>query len=320
MISGIHPVHYSSYTCIEDIIACVANYWKRAHVLMFSEVWNFRYDPMEGKLLPFGDRIRTNKGNYGAYTRYHGLSIEHTGEMKYGSLMPLIKDNLADNRPVAIYIDSYWCPWNEAYQKHHFPHYCLIIDLDDEKEIARCLDPYLTGDIQELPYGHIMRGTDHGYTFQAVDPLNEGLDRHAVVSRAARRILEQPPGRENAIDSIRRFARDIGSELDLSFESQRYETARIVPLFKLLSYVGWARVNFSALLDHFAHECEDRQFETWAKQFAEIGNLWLVVQKMMVKECIYSSPRFSRESIRDRLLDIADREEDMADSILRRMA
>lgn len=136
----IQPVYKDTYNCFQFLTASIANFYNCDYRLMMLELWGFAYDNAVDGII--GDKLklcwnfRTDRRKH--LLNYHGLSFDIIIQQKL-NIGQLIYSNLCQC-PVAVYVDSYDCPWVPFYQKLHRPHTLFILDKESEEFIF--LDQY----------------------------------------------------------------------------------------------------------------------------------------------------------------------------------
>lgn len=130
-------------SCVDDVIATVANYYQMDYRFAYANAWGFHYVPWKEKPdLPFGKRIDTTN----AVERYDFLEVCHGIRMVYHrnrtieELLSIVKTELEAKRPCALHIDSYELTWDAGYQRWHTNH--VIMPQEITEDSIKLIDPY----------------------------------------------------------------------------------------------------------------------------------------------------------------------------------
>lgn len=131
----IQPVYKDTYNCFQFLTASIAKYYNCDYRLMMLELWGFAYDnTVEGII---GDKLKlcwnfkTDRRKH--LLNYHGLPFDIIIPQE-SDVEQIIYSNLSQ-RPIAVYVDSYDCPWVPFYQKLHRPHTLFILDKESDEFI-----------------------------------------------------------------------------------------------------------------------------------------------------------------------------------------
>lgn len=131
----IQPVYKDTYNCFQFLTASIANFYNCDYRLMMLELWGFAYDNAVDGII--GDKLklcwnfRTDRRKH--LLNYHGLSFDIIIPQE-SDVEQIIYSNLSHN-PIAVYVDSYDCPWVPFYKKLHRPHTLFILDKESDKLI-----------------------------------------------------------------------------------------------------------------------------------------------------------------------------------------
>lgn len=117
----------STYNCFQFLIATISKHYGYDYRLIMLELWGFLYDNAENGTI--GDKLKlywNSKIKRRKYLlNYHGLSFDIIA-IENLDIENIIHINLLNN-PVALYIDSFICPWVPFYQKLHRAHAIFIL-------------------------------------------------------------------------------------------------------------------------------------------------------------------------------------------------
>lgn len=201
-------------SCVDDVLATVANYYHLDYRFSYARAWRFQYTPWTNDCITkMGERINTNDVEY----RYpfleecHGIRIvKHTG-LSLEQIISLAEEELKLNRPCAIHMDSYYLPWDFGYQQMHTNHVCIPLEIG--KETITLMDPYNYREKMELSRVHLKESTHFCLTFE-IHPVAQ--DYSPV--KTMQEVLKEMLGEQNVFDQMRQFALDLKEHLNLKEE------------------------------------------------------------------------------------------------------
>jgi hypothetical protein len=137
------PTIFENYDCIQAIIANVLNHYKTPWQLMFMDVIGFEYSKLDGG----GFKLHTGGIGEEALEKIYGIrQLSFTAQN-----ISKIKDLINNNDLLCLYIDGFYCPWHNAFNKHHIAHYLLAVGFSDLNNTIICADPFFTTELKELP-------------------------------------------------------------------------------------------------------------------------------------------------------------------------
>jgi hypothetical protein len=165
------PIKYdNAYNCVDNLVVAIAKWWNKEYALMSAEAWEFSYKPIKlDNSETIGNNVTLNeRSNYDYLLEYHGIKTTYIEAKDYLEVLEVIKSELSQNRPVVIYMDTYWCHWySELYKELHRPHFCLVTDMDDKGLFISDIQMANKGAI--LPIDEFMKGFRSYVTFLKVD-------------------------------------------------------------------------------------------------------------------------------------------------------
>ncbi|WP_110460823.1 BtrH N-terminal domain-containing protein [Ruminiclostridium sufflavum] len=166
----INPVHCEGLNCFEDILVTMASHYKAEYRLAFSDAWGFEFKPSnvsDSSLL--GERIGNDVRNItGLLYKYSNINVVRIDTENPTELLGVIKEYLAQEIPLGLFIDAFWCPWLQGrYQRVHDAHHCLIIGMDEQNNF-NCLDTALNLNISTLPYNDYINGCKNCVKYEFV--------------------------------------------------------------------------------------------------------------------------------------------------------
>lgn len=291
----INCIHDNNLSCLERPIATVLNWQGVDYRYIFSSCWTFSYNYMEHyngiqnvpELMSFLENSE----------KYTGISF-NIQMPSSDKRIQIISDEIANNRPVIVYINSYWCPWFPSYKRSHIHHYILVIGINTEDHYFTCLDKLDTQKKVILPF----------------DDYNNGAGELALVRfsqyfnyKAVRKLLIV-----NAINSlapnatklcIHEFADQIRTNINMDEQLKNYHDARVAPIYTWLKGIADDRLNYAGFLKLILTDCND-----YCLKLADLSSDWRSVIILLIKAGNKCSNESAYEIIAQRIDRLAEAE------------
>ncbi|SCZ09468.1 BtrH N-terminal domain-containing protein [Alkaliphilus peptidifermentans] len=305
-----------AYNCIEMIFASLALYWKKNFELIGAESWGFTYKSSDVSLeIPFGEKIDcaiNYKNDY--LEKYHGIQVTFREANNYIDIVEAIKEKLKDDTPVCIYIDTYWCPWFVGYYKKiHSAHYCLVTGIDESNNLF-CKDA-LAKDGEWLSLDHFSKGFKEYIDFRNLENYTKCYWKEIVRDATLR--LKDKHKSLNVFDEMRLFAKDLRENLHLSKEVRGYEDRPFqAKIYKKLFNISRGRKVFSKALLYVSDEYRVSELKVLADLINKAGNKWSGIFGMLCKSYYIKDNKDLINRIVEKIKDVADEEEIIADTII----
>ncbi len=304
------PKHTDTYNCLEDVLECLATSYHREHMLMFADAWDFSYYP-HNNTTKLGNRIEA-----GEYNAWRNLELNHGIKSKYhvtsdmDKQYALLKSSLQKDSPVVLWLDGYYVPWTNVYQKLHLKHFIIVIQYEGEDKIS-VVDPYWNQKINIFTKELFYLSKAKCITSYCVDkPV---IVPEVVVGNAVKNLIRKE---HHAFNLMRDFANEISNNLDLSKELENFEVLIYnCPLFMQLAEVFFRRKNYGKLLHYLAAAYQKPFMEDWSREMNLIGEKWEITREILVS---IAKGELNMEAVPEfvtGVLQLADREEELAISI-----
>lgn len=304
------PQHTDTYNCLEDVLECLATSYHREHMLMFADAWDFSYYSGDGTA-KIGNRIEA-----GEYNAWRNLELNHGIQSKYhftsamDKQYTLLTSSLQKDSPVVLWLDGYYVPWTNVYQKLHLKHFIIAMEQLDEETIG-VIDPYWNRKINIFKKELFYLSKAKCITSCCVEePV---IVPEVLVGKAVKKLMTKE---HHAFNNIRGFANEIADNLDLTKELENFEMLIYnCPLFMQLAEVFFRRKNYAKLLHYLAVNYHKPFMEEWSGEMNLIGEKWESTREILV--CIARGER-SAEAVHEfatGVLQLADREEELAISM-----
>ncbi|MEW9700038.1 BtrH N-terminal domain-containing protein [Paenibacillus sp. SI8] len=285
----IKPLHLFGATCYEDSIITVSNWWNREYIYGFAESWRFEYrmldhDPDEllGNKIRYSRRVEMS--NFNLYT---GIEVKTHLIQDFDEALARIKSEIYAEKPVVIYIDGFWAPWDHIYQKEHFLyHACIAVGIDEENDKLICIDPFhgIEGDV-DLPLDFYRNGFGPNLlTFQEMEN-KEALqeDWRGLIQKTISNLYGRHGMGINTFAAIEYLADELENGVDLSKEFGNVNDIWRSPLFISIETAIMGRVKFLNLISHLATKFKVNELLAFHDRFEVCINKWQVFKNKLLK-------------------------------------
>lgn len=307
----------SQYNCLDNIFACVAKYYGKEHKLIFSYDWDFSYEPEKSSNMGECIQFKYDNQYKGNFLRefYNIGATKHT-ENDFDVLIETIREALKKGNPLAIWVDTFFCPWcEESYQKYHKERYMLAIGLDNEENL-KCIDTEEGNQLRSISI-YKLRNTLKDYMiFRKLEDFNYEINWEELIRERLESILGRN-SKESIFNKMRHFAKDIPQNLDINreiegFENRPYEAS----IYRKLYRSGMLRKQFASLLKDISNKHSVTKLFEFARSLERIANKWNVAFGVLSKAYLVDDNSGVLERMEKKILDIANTEEKLAESLL----
>lgn len=311
--------HDDACNCLEDLFISVADWFKADYELMFSEAWGFSYNreckTSETNLL--SALFRPGDGDRDLlWQLYHGIEVTCIQPKSASEVIDAICHELDNNKPIILYMDSFWCPWFKGrYQQFHTAHYCLITGINDTRDILYCVDGQNAGKGAELPIYNMAQGFGEYITFNRVEPIFAERNWQKIIMDSLKRFNL---GGYSIFDMLRCFAKDLVPNIDFDAELSQYKDNPFnSPLFELFLAIGRGRKQFAKALQYLSIRDNNPQLMEFADRLIRAGDRWSSIFGMVVK-CYYMNKDMELlKKVVQKIEEAADDEETIANELMK---
>ncbi|WFR55649.1 BtrH N-terminal domain-containing protein [Anaerocolumna sp. AGMB13025] len=301
------PKHTDTYNCLEDVLECLATSYHREHMLMFADAWDFSYYSGD-KTAKIGNRVEA--GEYNAWRNLefnHGIKTKYHFTSDMEKQYAILKASLQKDSPVVLWLDGYYVPWTNVYQKLHLKHFVIAMQDEGEDKIG-VVDPYWNRKINIFNKELFFLSKAKCITSHLVEePV---IVPEVLVGNAVQKLIKN---KHHAFNDMREFAKEVSDSLDLSKELENFEVLIYnCPLFMQLAEVFFRRKNYAKLLHYLAVTYHKPFLEDWSREMNLIGEQWEITREILVS---IAKGEHNREAVPEfvtGVLQLADREEALA--------
>ena len=276
---------------------CIADY------LMFCGSWCFSHDDnmniSQALSIPLEDRENV------FLKEYQGLSttiISFESSNTESILQTVSEKDCNMDFDVVIHIDSYDCPWHKGFRKLNIPHYVHITNIDYEKKVLICDDPYFNVFQIELSFENFMLSCKTIRIFQ-YNPIDRDINSNVILHYIKKRTR------------IKQITKDI-----ISFAHRILEVESLCELFdykddiffctnvRILKFIADSRYGLSYLFSHLSLSAMDGKkplLINIANQFKNCGLLYEKTNNYYMK--LYYSVDVPTSDIKGKLQSISNK-------------
>jgi hypothetical protein len=307
------------FNCFDGCVISVLAWFRRDYPMMDLKSWELSYDrdrlssdQMMSSLLNYQWDLR-----YELLEHYHGLKLVRYWLDDPQQRLTIIKEELSNKRPVIMVIDSYWCPWDEVFQSVSHAHFCIVIGMDEAKEILYCMDPFYMKEVETLTFDEFYQSALKTQlpaivTFESTSEemkINERMGANILI-QTLQELLQS-----GTFDSIRKFAADVPHYFSIEQEVKSFKNIEDAPIlrrtYERKRYTHRFMDTVHYLVPRGRHSALDQTVEALLEGSVE----WEIVKTMFVKCSFMSNPQKQMQQmqqIADKMVYIADREQALA--------
>jgi amino acid adenylation domain-containing protein len=314
----------AGFLCGEECVISYASSIGRDYQLMFNHSGWFDYDPFKG---PFGsylgklsERVRVGLGQgLLDYSRPladgHGIILTtkfHTS----AKALQVIKNQLRNQKPVIVILDSYWIPWDPKFKREHSKgHNLLIVGMDTELNHFIGVDPYFMLKNCILPFKYFLKGYKR-ILLMDVTPEKEP-DYLQILKDAALNMLHDPKGK-NHFNSMREFSKDLERLLDIKKEIRGCQEFSDSLLYATFASIAARRNLFPVSLSYIASKLgyAENAIMKIAARVGSAAEKWSIIKGLIGKLFVLDQPESIIRIIANKIKQVADEEEGIAKDLL----
>jgi hypothetical protein len=216
------------------------------------------------------------------------------------NFLVMLKKELSQQRPIIIFLDYYWCPWNKDVGTpfHNPNHTTLVIGIDELGLI--CLDYSPRCDNCVLPFEYISK-IDEYLTLNFEKPnLNYC---NSIITRGIQIINDH-----NIFNAMRKFGKHIQESFNPVKEMEDIENNAYIPKVWNLKLIAESRCLYANTLRAIAKKKNIKPLLLTAERLELAKPMWLDISRLFTK--IYVSKDMSlTKKIAEKIYEIADYEE-----------
>lgn len=314
MMPEFRPVHTVTYNCLEDVLECIATGFKREHLLIYADAWDFNFFARaidSHKII--GNRIEA--GEYNAWDNlsgYHGIKSKCHFTSKRDKQFEILKTILKTGEPVVLWLDGYYVPWTNVFEKLHMKHFIIAIGIDEDEKMISAIDPYWNKKINKLPYKYFDLSEAKCIGFSLLEVPE--IDWKKIVYSRAKIVLDRE---YSAFDAMKAFAKEVGSSIKMEDEIKGFEKLQYnCPLFMQLAEVFYRRLNYSKMLIALAENIGNIELLNLGIKMKKAGERWRAARELLVKVMEGKETADKIFVFEKEVISLADFEENIATKLI----
>lgn len=301
-ILQLHPLSGFDWSSLTGNVASAAAYYSSNYIYAFADAWTFSnlkdYGPES--FLTLGQKSVLYNTSYEQILQFAQIHYHIRHYLPAEEALALIRMELAQQRPVLVKGDTFWCPWFPAnYRRLHRPNFYLITGYDDLSHDLLCTD------VAYGTYRHPQSISDFSLGFagevmtlrSADDPYESALelpDLYSILFRRAACNLGLAGEHYSIFDSMRYMADHFEELDDMAVQQQYVEGADTMNRLNLeLLYVIQSRMQFVHLLNQ-QRDPEDHVMQQFTAALNQSVHSWSLIRAAYTKSF---EPRMQRHQI-----------------------
>lgn len=283
-LATLKPVIDGKYSCFDkNIIVSICNWYGVDCSAYFLDFFLIKYTScdeyplFDNKYIYFGSDYK-----YELLQRYSGLKRKRyviNDENRF-MLVDEIIQNLNNDKPVGILMDSFFCHWNRYYHTLHREHAILLVGYDARCNEFVCLDGYITEQKQYISAEIVFLHYYRIYIFDKVD-VHKKLcctDFREIMKKSFTNVQGY-----SMLQGLYNMKNDIMNAIE---SIKNYNILYLDKAFFLLrlKQVSWSRFNMAQIVhsrfklnNHLRHKMSEMLFQE--------SDLWNNLNIGLVKAC-----------------------------------
>ena len=295
---------YITHNCVENCIANLCDSYGIDFRPLFLFSWDFGVKSIESML---ENSIHFNSKFDSSVEKYYEISESYFNM----SFLP-INNTIDINRKITngdillIKSDSYYIPWNLAFQKYHIPH-SFLLTYDSIKKSINVIDSFSSNSIIELEALENLN-IEKSFLMQ-ISKKSQNECMPALLKSRYLTILKSNIINE-VYNSIANFSNELDKISSIEQLTENLDDLSNAILIRRLSNIANARYNTKCLFEYLL----------WPNKFVEAMNViytkWESVKNMFIR-IILSKRLKSIPQIKQELLALANLENDLCHTIVK---
>lgn len=298
-------------------------------IAVLSKIYNLRYDHYFLKsynvIYKSNEDFLNNRDlDYGHSYRIDGLdTLAEIYNFKYklinkfeledkNAIISMLKENIINQNPVALTVDTYGCPWSHFYLEKHMLHTILLLDYDEETNVFYSTDPYLEVENISLDIETLLKYWDWTIIFDMSSYKNNELSQDA-----SDLIIKKYIDRYDEEDFIKPFM-----SLYEDFQNYKYNPNDI-DLYKSpdksylltrFAALSWSRKNVSDALSNYDEIYNSDKYSDVVQKLTFLATDWNKIRNVLAFMMIRASKDkqyIFRGSHMDKMLTLIETEKEV---------
>lgn len=312
MILDIEPLFEGiSFNCISDQILSYTRWLGRRHELSYSETWRFRFRSFEEDIPSGFDSFNTNQ--YKLLEKYHGIRMVKHDITDPKEMYPLLEQELSLNRPLMIFVDSFWLPWDVCYQINHTPgHFFYALGYDKETGDIYCSDGSSSAK-GTLPKENYINGFKPTcYTFPVVgEDISSQVEWRDIIKANLEELVDDT---HDSFDEMVVFAQKLKEFVNqMNTENEKACYDKLYDICIGLDYASINRKLYAIVLNYLAVQKSD--LSDISQEITMSAYKWAQARHVVLKGLAAHNLKNVIDKVYIRITDIAEEEKRIANKL-----
>ena len=312
LILDIEPLFEGiSFNCISDQILSYTRWLGRRHELSYSETWRFRFRSFEEDIPSGFDNFNTNQ--YILLEKYHGIRMVKHDLTAPEEMYSLLEQELCLNRPLMIFVDSFWLPWDVCYQINHTQgHFFWAVGYDKEDGEIYCSDGSSSAK-GILPKENYINGFKPTcYTFPVIGKDNSNkVDWRDIIKSNLEELVNDTHDSFHEIVVFAQKLREFVYQMNVENEKACYD--KLYDMCIGLDYASINRKLYAILLNYLAEQKND--LLDISQEITMSAYKWAQTRHLVLKGLAAHNLKNVIEKIYIRITNIAAEEKRIANKL-----
>ncbi len=302
--------------CLYGCISLVAHNWNVDHKIIGADAWGFWFE--EGlKKNNFHEqylwyRVHAfGEDSWKSLELFGGIKVKWKYNNNYEETIDTIENEIADNRPVIISINTRFCPWHPRRNEDNI-HFCLVVGVDKVNTNLKCIDPSTKIYNGVLPFELLKQGYGVCVTLTKVKKKYKDIDWKTIVGNSVNRLMfKQNNAGVNAFDSMRHLADGIHESI-LEKSTLPLWISNPIPMVISIDLLINGRKYYSATLEYLGSKNNNEEIVLIAHQLEQLTTKWKSILFFAYKCQVHKE---ALSLIPEKLREIASEEEKIAEKL-----
>lgn len=312
---ALKPTKSVGGNCFDDVIATLDTLYQRGYKLMYANALKFEWAPPSPGAT-FGNRLYIGLSeNHAMLGKFHGYTGHFHRRLSVEKGLPIVMEQIGKGQPVIVNIDTYYCPWDIHYQKHHFfLHVILITGTDPVTGDFVVVDPFFQLQDLRLTRQQFIDGLLGLTTLEPIPGWR--MDREQTIANISSSLRSHL---DRSTDHFQRFAEEI-RHIDFELESVDGDSRFMASsLYLKLGSVQVARINYATLLEYLAETFNLPSLAACCVEVRRLGNPWGSLAGTLAKMSFMTPERREEKlmnGLKDRVLAAVESERQVLQRLL----
>jgi hypothetical protein len=308
---NIIPIHNDGLRCIDDLTITVVNWYRKRYELCFINSWGFSFDSNKlelsgilGDKLGPGNRLIEENAE-----KYYGIKAIYHDTKSAEEVLRIVNNELNKEKPVAIFIDSFHCPWHIDYQNYHNEHFCLVVGTSKDSDLY-CIDSSPINSDCKLPLNNLLLGFRNCITYNVANRVVTNLEFKNILSEYICKL--SCDNKYDIFSSMMEFSFKFEKIENVLQEIKGYSNISRSPIIVALYEIYGSRFLFSKLLKYIAGECKLSHLIYFSEKLEVAAGKWQIIRAVLVKNINIPTDKSYIKKLGEKIREVAAYERGIA--------